>query len=69
MKRVMEKIDPQQDHERLRRFRPGQQVIFRDKSYKIQSRTTLASGEAAVVLQSEKEQFVIGAQQFLAGVR
>lgn len=69
MKRVMEKIDPQQDHERLRRFRPGQQVIFRDKSYKIQQRTTLASGEAAVVLQDEKEQFVIGAQQFLAGVK
>ncbi|HEX9145157.1 MAG TPA: hypothetical protein VGA09_12855 [Candidatus Binatia bacterium] len=65
----MEKIDPQQDHERLRRFRPGQQVIFRDKSYKIQQRTTLASGEAAVVLQDEKEQFVIGAQQFLAGVK
>ena len=65
----MEKIDPQQDHERLRRFRPGQQVIFRDKSYQIQRRTTLASGEAAVVLQGEKEQFVIGAQQFLAGVK
>jgi hypothetical protein len=69
MKRVMEKIDPQQDHESLRRFRPGQQVIFRDKSYKIQRRTTLASGEAAVVLQREKEQFVIGAQQFLAEVK
>ena len=69
MKRVMEKIDPQQDHERLRQFRPGQPVIFRDKSYKIQRRTTLASGEAAVVLQGEKEQFVIGAQQFLAGVK
>ena len=69
MKRRMEKIDPQQDHERLRRFRPGQQVVFRDKSYKIQRRTTLASGEAAVVLQGEKEQFVIGAQQFLAGVK
>jgi len=69
MKRVMEKIDPQQDHERLRRFRPGQQVIFRGKSYKIQRRTTLASGEAAVVLQGEKEQFLIGAQQFLAGVK
>ncbi len=69
MNRVMEKIDPQQDHERLRRFRPGRQVIFRDKSYKIQRRTTLASGEAAVVLQDEKEQFVIGAQQFLAGVK
>jgi hypothetical protein len=65
----MEKIDPQQDHERLQRFRPGQQIVFRDKSYTIQRRTTLASGEAAVVLQSDKEQFVVGAQQFLAGVR
>jgi hypothetical protein len=65
----MEKIDPQQDHERLTRFRPGQQVVFRDKSYTIQRRTTLASGEAAVVLQSDKEQFVVAAQQFLAGVK
>jgi hypothetical protein len=65
----MEKIDPQQDHEWLRRFRPGQQVIFRDKSYTIQRRTTLASGEAAVVLQGNEEQFVVGAQQFLAGVK
>jgi hypothetical protein len=69
MKPTMEKIDPQQDHERLERFRPGQQVIFRNKGYTIQRRTTLASGEAAVVLQSDKEQFVIGAQQFLAGVK
>jgi hypothetical protein len=29
----------------------------------------LASGEPAVVLQNEKEQFSIGAQQFLAGVK
>jgi hypothetical protein len=69
MKRTMEKIDPQQDHERLQRFRAGQQVIFRNKSYTIQRRTTLASGEAAVVLQGDQEQFVIGAQQFLAGVK
>jgi hypothetical protein len=65
----MDKIDPQQDHERLKRFRPGQKVIFRDKSYTIQRRTTLASGEAAVVLQGDQEQFVIGAQPFLAGVK
>jgi hypothetical protein len=69
MNRIMEKIEPQQDHERLQRFRPGQQVIFRDKPYTIQRRTTLASGEAALVLQGDQEQFVIGAQQFLAGVR
>ena len=69
MKPRMDKIDPQQDHERLKRFRPGQQIVFRDKPYTIQRRTTLASGEAAVVLQGDKEQFVIGAQQFLAGVK
>ncbi len=69
MKRTMDKIDPQQDHERLKRFRPGQQVIFKDKSYRIQRRTTLASGEAAVVLQNDNEQFLLGAQQFLAGVK
>lgn len=69
MKRKMEKIDPQQDHEQLKRFRPGQRIIFRDKTYTIQRHTTLASGEPAVVLQNEKEQFSIGAQQFLAGVK
>ena len=64
----MEKIDPQPDHELLTRFAPGQQVRFHGKAYTIQRRTTLASGEAAVVLQGEREQFVIGAKQFLAGV-
>ena len=66
---TMEKIDPQKDHERLHEYGPGVQVIFRGKPYTIQRRTTLASGEAAVVLQGDKEQFVIGAQQFLAGVK
>ena len=66
---VMEKIDPQPDHEKLAPFRPGQQVIFRGKPYTIQRRTTLASGEAAVVLQGEKEQFSIPATEFLAGVQ
>lgn len=66
---TMEKIDPQEDHERLQKFRPGQKVTFRGKVYLIQRRTTLASGEAAVVLQSEREQFLISAEQFLAGVQ
>lgn len=64
----MEKIDPQKDHERLHKFRPGAEVNFKGKRYTIQRRTTLASGEAAVVLQGDQEQFVIGAKQFLAGV-
>ena len=62
----MEKIDPQGDHEWLSRFKPGQQVQFQGKRFTIQRRTTLASGEAALVLQGDSEQFVISARQFLA---
>jgi len=65
----MERIDPQQDHLRLRNFAPGQHVEFRGKRYVVQSRTTLASGEAAVVLQGQAEQFVVSASEFLAGAR
>ena len=68
MKMPMEKIDAQRDHQRLERFKPGAPVTFKGKAYKIQCRTTLASGEAAVVLEGEKEQFVISANRFLAGV-
>jgi len=68
-KQSMEKIDAQQDHVRLEPFKPGAQVTFKGKPYKIQRRTTLASGEAAVVLQGERTQFVIGAEEFLAGVQ
>jgi hypothetical protein len=65
---TMERIDAQRDHLALERFKPGAEVIFEGKPYKIQRRTTLASGEAAVVLEGEQEQFVISAKQFLAGV-
>lgn len=65
----MEKIEPQADHEALRNFPPGAQVSFRGNTYTVQRRTTLASGEAAVVLQGEKAQFEISATQFLAGVK
>ena len=68
MKKPMEKIDAQRDHLGLERFKPGIEVTFKGKPYKIQRRTTLASGEAAVVLEGEKEQFVISANQFLAGM-
>jgi hypothetical protein len=64
----MERIDPQQDHEKLKRFGPGERIIFKGKPYIVQCRTTLASGEAAMVLQGEREQFVISAAQFLAGI-
>jgi hypothetical protein len=69
MNQPMEKIDPQKDHDRLREYGPGLEVMFNGKPYRIQRRTTLASGEAAVVLEGEKEQFVISANQFLAGVQ
>lgn len=68
MKTSMEKIDPQSDHEKLARFALGQTVKFKGKTYRLERRTTLASGEAAVVLQNEKDQFMIGADQFLAGI-
>jgi hypothetical protein len=66
---AMEKIEPQEDHLRLYRFNPGQQVTWRGKLYILRCRTTLASGEAAVVLQGETEQFVIGAGRFLDEVK
>jgi len=69
MSSAMERIDPQGDHEALKKFQPGASVSFRGKTYKIQRRTTLASGEAAMVLQNEQEQFVISAARFLAGVQ
>ncbi len=66
---VMEKINPLQDHLRLKSFAIGQKVEFQGKSYTIVRQTTLASGEPALVLQSDQEQFVIGASQFLVGVK
>ncbi len=65
----MEKIDPQSDHLGLERYPAGAQVTYKGKVYLIQRRTTLASGEAAVVLQSDTEQFVVSAQQLLGAVR
>ena len=64
----MEKIDPQPDHLRLERYRPGAQVTYKGKLYSIERRTTLASGEAAVVLQSDTEQFVVSTSQFIAAI-
>ncbi len=64
----MEKIDPLRDHLQLRQFNIGQQVEFQGKRYTVFARTTLASGEPAIVLQGDGEQFVIGASRFLAGI-
>jgi len=65
----MEKIEPLEDHLLLKRYAIGEQVEFGGKPYTVLRRTTLASGEPALVLQGETDQFVIGASQFLAGVR
>lgn len=67
MKWAMERIDPQADHLGIDRYRPGMRVTYKGQPYTIQRRTTLASGEAAVVLQNDKEQFQVSARQFLAG--
>jgi hypothetical protein len=65
----MEKIDPLADHLRLKEFAIGHEVEFRGKPYKILRRTTLASGEAALVLGDEREQCVVGASRFFAEVK
>jgi hypothetical protein len=65
----MEKIEPLPDHLRLKRYAIAEQVEFRGKPYTVLGRTTLASGEPALVLQGEREQFVIGASQFLSEVK
>jgi hypothetical protein len=65
----MEKIDPLPDHQRLQKFKIGQPIDFRGKPCTLLRRTTLASGEAAVVLGCGREQFEIGAAQFLAAVK
>ena len=65
----MERIIPVADHLKLHRFALGQQVEFQGCMYTVVSRTTLASGEPALVLQREGEQFVIGAANFLAGIK
>jgi hypothetical protein len=64
----MERIEPVSDHVELRRYAVGQEVGFHGRRYKILKHTTLASGEAAVVLSGDKDQFTVGAAQFLAGV-
>lgn len=68
LKSFMERIDPQQDHEKLKVFSPGCPLTFEGKRYVVQQHTTLASGEAAVILYGENQQFVVGANEFLAGV-
>jgi hypothetical protein len=60
----MEKIQPLPDQVKVLSVKPGEQVDFAGKVYTVLSRTTLASGEPALVLGREREQFVIGAARF-----
>ncbi|HEY1374819.1 MAG TPA: hypothetical protein VGH50_20270 [Candidatus Binatia bacterium] len=64
----MERIEPVSDHVKLRRYAVGQEVDFHGRRYKVLKHTTLASGEAAVVLGDDKDQFTVGATHFLADV-
>ena len=65
----MEKIVPLRDHSLLNRFALGEKIEFQGKPYAVLCRATLASGEPALVLQGEGEQFVIGASKLLAGMK
>ncbi|MFQ5853464.1 MAG: hypothetical protein ACE5JU_23135 [Candidatus Binatia bacterium] len=65
----MEKIEPLPDHLVLSRFAIGEPLKFRNKTYTVLRRTTLASGEPALVLQGEGRQFVIGASQLMPGLK
>ena len=50
----MDKIEPLPDHLTLQRFAIGEPVEFRGKPYTVASRTTLPSGEPALVLRNER---------------
>ncbi len=63
----MDKIEPLPDHLFVSRFTIGDRVEFWGKTYTVSSKTTLASGEPALVLQGEGKQFVIGASHLLKG--
>jgi hypothetical protein len=53
----------------LEQYPAGTTVEFRGRPYRVFARTTLASGEPALVLQGDSEQFVVGASQFFAGLK
>ena len=56
----MDRIDPHPDHLLLRRFTLGQEVEFQGKSYRVLSRTTLASGEPDKVIARYREVLSLG---------
>ena len=61
----MDKIEPLPDHLFVSRYAIGDQVELWGKKYSVSSKTTLASGEPALVLQGEGKQFVIGASHLI----
>ena len=63
----MDKIEPLPDHLFVSRHAIGDQVELWGKTYIVSSKTTLASGEPAFVLQGEGKQFVIGASHLIKG--
>jgi hypothetical protein len=65
----MDKIEPLKDYVALARFAPGDKIRFGGQTCTIWSKTTLASGEPAVVLQGEGKQFVVRAAEFLEAVK
>ena len=65
----MERIDPLEDHVLLSRFGAGDRLQFQGRAYTVLKRTTLATGEPALILQGEGKQFVIGAATLLAELK
>lgn len=62
----MERINPLPDQLQVLSIKQGETVSFRGKLYTVVRRTTLASGEPALVLARDGEQFVIGAGRFFS---
>ena len=65
----MDKIEPLKDYLALGRYAEGDQVRLWGKTYTVFSKTTLSSGEPALVLQGEGRQFFIPASEFLEAVK
>ncbi|HEX9878653.1 MAG TPA: hypothetical protein VGB25_00495 [Candidatus Binatia bacterium] len=62
----MDKIEPLKDHLALARIAPGDRVRLWGKTFNVFGKTTLGTGEPALVLQGEGEQFVLRASEYLA---
>ncbi len=63
----MDKIEPLPDHLFVSGFAIGDRVELWGKTFTVSSKTTLASGEPALVLQGDGRQFVIGASHLIKG--